>query len=69
MVQEVYTNLPASRAEIKPHDFIYSINGIKTDKLNLENVYDLLSGTPGAKDIFLYEEKKIFLLLSLPEKI
>jgi predicted metalloprotease with PDZ domain len=46
-VEQVYPNSPASMAGIRPKDLIYSIDGVRTNNLNSDSVFELLSGTPG----------------------
>ena len=46
-VEQVYPNSPASKAGIRPKDFIHSIDGIKTERLNSDAVFEMLSGIPG----------------------
>ncbi|GEM_PF-2308247 len=48
-VEQVYPNSPANMAGIKPKDFIYSIDGVRTENLNSDSVFELLSGTPGSR--------------------
>ena len=48
-IEQVYSNSPASRAGIKTKDLIFAIDGIRTDYLNSDSVYEMLSGTPGSK--------------------
>ena len=48
-VEQVYPNSPASMAGIRPKDLIYSIDGVRTNNLNSDNVFELLSGTPGTR--------------------
>ncbi|MBI2996038.1 MAG: PDZ domain-containing protein [Candidatus Melainabacteria bacterium] len=48
-IEEVYANSPASRAGLRPRDLIFSIDGIRTENLNSDSVYQLLSGEPGTK--------------------
>ncbi len=47
-VEQVYPNSPASRAGIQVKDLIYSIDGVKTERLNSDAVFEILSGTPGS---------------------
>lgn len=46
-VESVYPNSPAFKAGILRGDSIYSINGVNTSSLVSDNVYQLLSGSPG----------------------
>ena len=60
-VQEVYPNSPAKKAGLNEKDLIFAINGVRTDKLNSEGVYQLLSGKPGSKvKIFITRGKSMF---------
>lgn len=47
-VEQVYPNSPASKAGIRSTDLIYSIDSIKTEHLNSDTVFEMLSGTPGS---------------------
>ena len=60
-VDEVYSNSPASKAGIRPQDLIFAIDGIRTDKLTSDGVYQLLAGTPGSKvRVFLTRGQTMF---------
>lgn len=60
-IEQVYINSPASRAGIKPKDLIFAIDGIRTDQLNSDAVYQMLSGEPGAKvRIFITRGQTMF---------
>lgn len=48
-IEEVYPNSPAKRAGLIKNDLIISIDGMRTDTLNSDSVYQLLSGNPGSK--------------------
>jgi len=48
-VEEIYPNSPASRGGLRPQDLIFAIDGVRTDRLNSDGVYQLLSGEPGTK--------------------
>lgn len=48
LIEQVYSNSPASRAGIRSRDLIFAIDGIRTDKLNSDGVYQLLAGSPGS---------------------
>lgn len=48
-VEEVYPNSPASRAGLRKKDLIFAIDGVRTNYLNSDSVYGLLSGEPGTK--------------------
>ncbi len=47
-IEQVYPNSPASRAGIMTRDLIFAIDGVRTDKLNSDGVYQLLAGSPGS---------------------
>jgi C-terminal processing protease CtpA/Prc len=47
-IEQVYSNSPASRAGIRSKDLIFAIDGVRTDKLNSDGVYQLLAGPPGS---------------------
>lgn len=60
-IEQVYPNSPASRAGIKPRDLIFAIDGMRTDYLNSDAVYQLLSGDPGSKvKIFITRGQSMF---------
>ena len=60
-VEQVYPNSPASRAGIQPKDLIFAIDGVRTDYLNSDSVYQLLSGEPGTKvKIFITRGQSMF---------
>ena len=48
-IEQVYHNSPASKVGLQPRDLIFAINGIRTDKLSSDSVYELLTGEPGTK--------------------
>jgi C-terminal processing protease CtpA/Prc len=48
-IEQVYVNSPAIRGGIQSKDLIFAIDGVRTDYLNSESVYQLLSGEPGTK--------------------
>lgn len=48
-IEQVYPNSPAKKAGIKPRDLIAAINGTKTNYLNSDQVFEMLSGKPGTK--------------------
>ncbi|MBI1858951.1 MAG: PDZ domain-containing protein [Candidatus Melainabacteria bacterium] len=48
-IEEVYPNSPAEHAGIQRGNLIVTINGIKTNTLNPDAVYELLSGAPGSR--------------------
>ena len=49
LIEEVYENSPSSRAGIQRGDLIYAIDGLRTDKLSSDGVFELISGSPGTK--------------------
>ena len=60
-VEQVYANSPASRAGLRPKDLIFAIDGVRTDYLNSDSVYNLLSGEPGTKvKIFITRGESMF---------
>lgn len=60
-IEQVYPNSPASRAGIQPRDLIFAIDGIRTDYLSSDHVYQLLTGEPGTKvKIFITRNQTMF---------
>lgn len=60
-IEYVYGDSPASRAGIRAKDLIFAVDGIRTDYLNSEGVYQLLSGAPGSKvRIFITRGQSMF---------
>ncbi len=60
-VEEIYPNSPASKAGLRPQDLIFAIDGVRTDRLNSDGVYQLLSGDPGTKiKIFITRGQAMF---------
>ena len=60
-VEQVYPNSPALRSGLRPRDLIFAIDGIRTDQLNSESVYQLLSGDPGSTvKIFITRGQAMF---------
>lgn len=60
-VEQVYSNSPASRAGLKAKDLIFAIDGVRTDELSSDSVYQLLSGDPGTKvKIFITRGQTMF---------
>ena len=60
-VEQVYPNSPASRAGLRPKDLIFAIDGVRTDYLSSDSVYNLLSGEPGTKvKIFITRDQTMF---------
>ena len=60
-IEQIYPNSPASRAGLKPKDLIFTIDGVRTDHLNSDSVYQLLAGDPGTKvRIFITRGQSMF---------
>ena len=60
-IEQVYLNSPAQKAGLKPKDLIFAIDGIRTDYLNSDGVYQLLAGEPGTKvRIFITRGQTMF---------
>ena len=60
-IEQVYPNSPASKAGIRPKDLIFAIDGVRTDYLNSDSVYQLLSGEPGTKvKVFITRDQTMF---------
>lgn len=60
-IEQIYPNSPASRAGLKPSDLIFAIDGIRTDRLSSDSVYQLLAGSPGSKvKIFITRGQSMF---------
>ena len=60
-IEQIYPNSPASRSGIRPKDLIFAIDGVRTDYLNPEGVYQLLAGDPGSKvKIFITRGQTMF---------
>ena len=60
-IEQVYPNSPASRAGIRPRDLIFAIDGIRTDYLSSDHVYQLLTGEPGTKvKVFITRNQTMF---------
>ena len=60
-IDQVYPNSPASREGLMPKDLIFAIDGIRTDKLNSDAVYQLLAGKPGTKvRVFISRGQSMF---------
>lgn len=61
LIEQVYPNSPASRAGLIPRDLIFAIDGVRTDYLDSDSVYQMLSGTPGTKvKIFITRGQTMF---------
>ena len=48
-IEQIYPNSPASKAGLLPKDLIFAVDGVRTDYLNSDSVYQLLTGEPGSK--------------------
>ena len=60
-IEQIYPNSPASKAGLQPKDLIFAIDGVRTDYLNSDSVFELLSGTPGTKvKIFITRGQTMF---------
>ena len=60
-VEQIYQNSPASRAGIRPKDLIFAIDGVRTDYLTSDGVFDMLSGEPGTKvKVFITRGQSMF---------
>ncbi len=60
-IEQIYPNSPASRAGLRTKDLIFAIDGIRTDHLNSDSVYQLLAGDPGTKvKIFITRGQSMF---------
>ena len=60
-IEQIYSNSPASRAGLRSKDLIFAIDGIRTDRLNSEGVYQLLAGDPGTKvKVFITRSQSMF---------
>lgn len=60
-IEQIYSNSPASRSGLRSKDLIFAIDGIRTDRLNSDSVYQLLAGDPGTKvKIFITRGQSMF---------
>ncbi len=60
-IEQVYPNSPASRVGLRTKDLIFAIDGIRTDYLNSDSVYEMLSGEPGTKvKVFITRGQTMF---------
>ncbi len=60
-IEQIYSNSPASRSGLRPKDLIFAIDGVRTDHLNSDSVYQLLAGDPGTKvKIFITRGQSMF---------
>ena len=69
-VEQIYPNSPASRAGLRPKDLIFAIDGVRTDHLNSDSVYQLLAGDPGTRvKIFITRGQSMFNIELLREDL
>ena len=69
-IEQIYSNSPASRAGLRPKDLIFAIDGIRTDHLNSDGVYQLLAGDPGTRvKIFITRGQSMFNLELIREDL
>ncbi len=60
-IEQIYPNSPASRAGLRPKDLIFAIDGVRTDHLNSDSVYQLLAGDPGTRvKVFVTRGQSMF---------
>ena len=60
-IEQVYPGSPASQAGIMPKDLIFAIDGVRTDYLDSDSVFEMLSGEPGTKvKIFITRGQSMF---------
>ncbi len=60
-IEQIYPNSPASRSGLSPKDLIFAIDGVRTDHLSSDSVYQLLAGDPGTKvKIFITRGQSMF---------
>ena len=60
-IEQIYSNSPASRAGLSPKDLIFAIDGVRTDHLNSDSVYQLLAGDPGTRvKVFITRGQSMF---------
>lgn len=60
-IEEVYPNSPAQKGGLRDKDLIFAIDGVRTDKLSPDSVYQLLSGNPGTKvRVFITRGESMF---------
>ncbi len=60
-IEQIYPNSPASKAGLRPNDLVFAIDGIRTDKLSSDSVYQLLAGDPGTKvKVFITRGQSMF---------
>ena len=60
-VEQVYPGSPAMKAGLRTKDLIFAIDGIRTDKLNSDSVYQLLAGEPGSRvSVFVTRGSSMF---------
>ena len=60
-IEQVYPNSPASKGGLQSKDLIFAIDGVRTDYLNSDSVYEMLSGEPGSKvKLFITRGQSMF---------
>ncbi len=60
-IEQIYPNSPALRAGLRAKDLIFAIDGVRTDHLSSDSVYQLLAGDPGTKvKIFITRGQSMF---------
>ena len=60
-IEQIYPNSPASRGGLRPKDLIFAIDGVRTDHLSSDSVYQLLAGDPGTKvKVFITRGQTMF---------
>lgn len=60
-IEQIYPNSPASHSGLSPKDLIFAIDGVRTDHLNSDSVYQLLAGDPGTKvKLFITRGQSMF---------
>ena len=60
-IEQIYPNSAAAQAGLRPKDLIFAIDGIRTDHLNSDSVYQLLAGDPGTRvKVFITRGQSMF---------
>ena len=60
-IEQIYSNSPAAQAGLRPKDLIFAIDGVRTDHLNSDSVYQLLAGEPGTRvKVFITRGQSMF---------
>ena len=69
-IDQVYPNSPAYREGLKSRDLIFAVDGVRTDQLNSDGVYQLLAGDPGTRvKIFITRGQSMFNLELIREDL